>query len=190
MSTDQDRAEQLARIEAKLQPARIRSTLAFAGLYQLTHELIKQDVMPQVKGFYSQGFDDTGMLYDEVAYKKDVLSRDKQPFRASLLWLVESEAITLAQADRLDEIYEHRHKLTHELGNYIIDPDLEPDMDLFVDAVEILRCISRFWTQIEIDIGSFEEHGDVSVDDVQTGPLMILQMCIDAYAQGLPEAGE
>ena len=33
--------DQLARIEAKLQPERIRSTLAFAGLYQITHGLIQ-----------------------------------------------------------------------------------------------------------------------------------------------------
>ena len=59
-------------------------------------------------------------------------------------------------------------------------------MDLFVDTVKILRDINRFWTQIEIDIGTFEEHGEVSVDDVRTGSLMVLQMCIDARRQGLP----
>jgi hypothetical protein len=72
---------------------------------------------------------------------------------------VEAEAITLEQADRLDEIYAHRHELTHELGNYIIHPDFGLNADLFVDAVKILRDISDFWTQIEIDSGTFEEYG-------------------------------
>ena len=186
MSADQDRAAKLARIEAKLKPERIRSTLAFAGLYQLTHELIKTAVLDNVKNFYLAGFDESGMLYDEASYSRDVLSRDKRPFRASLLWLVDSDAITLAQANRLDEIYAHRHELTHGLGDFILDPDREPNMDLFIDAVEILRDITRFWTQYEIDIGSFEQHGDVSVDDVAAGPLILLQMCIDAYGKGLP----
>jgi len=190
VSADQDRERQLARIAAKIQPERIRATLAFAGLYQITHELIKAAVVPQVKRFYWRGFDETGMLYDEAAYREQVLSRDKRAFRASLLWLVDAEAITLAQAGRLDEIYAHRHELAHGLGNYLIDPDLEPNMDLFVDAVAILRDISRFWTQIEIDIGSFEEHGEVSVDDVAPGSLLLLQMCIDAYAEGLPRPKE
>jgi hypothetical protein len=190
VSADQDRERQLARIAAKIQPERIRATLAFAGLYQITHELIKAAVVPQVKSFYWRGFDETGMLYDEAAYREQVLNRDKRSFRASLLWLVDAEAITLAQADRLDEIYAHRHELTHGLGNYLIDPDLEPNMDLFVDAVAILRDISRFWTQVEIDIGSFEDHGEVSVDDVTPGSLLLLQMCIDAYTEGLPSAEE
>ena len=117
VSADQDRDKQLARLEAKLKPERIRATLAFAGLYQLTHELIKKDVVPQVRNFYRGGFDvTTGPRYDEVGYKRDVLSKDKRPFRASLLWLVECGAITLAQADRLDDIYDHRHDLTHEIG--------------------------------------------------------------------------
>jgi len=46
----------------------------------------------------------------------------KNRFRASLLWLVEGEAITLSQADRLDEIHAHRHELSHELVKYIVDP--------------------------------------------------------------------
>lgn len=37
---------------AKLEPSRIRSTLAFAGLFQLTHEMIKRSVLDDVKGFY------------------------------------------------------------------------------------------------------------------------------------------
>lgn len=35
-----------------LEPSRIRSTLAFAGLFQLTHEMIKRSVLDDVKGFY------------------------------------------------------------------------------------------------------------------------------------------
>jgi hypothetical protein len=38
----------------------------------LTHELIKTAVLDNVKNFYLEGFDETGMLYDEVAYKADV----------------------------------------------------------------------------------------------------------------------
>lgn len=190
MDADQDRAAKIARLEAKLKPERIRATLAFAGLYQLTHELIKTAVLDNVKNFYLAGFDESGMLYDEVSYKADVLDLDKSRFRASLLWLVGNEAITQAQADRLDKIYAHRHELTHGLGDFILDPDREPNMDLFIDAVEILRNITRYWTQYEIDIGSFEERGDVSVDDVAAGTLIFLEMCIDAYSKGLPEAKE
>jgi len=32
----------MQQLEAKLQPQRIRATLSFAGLYQISHEMIKQ----------------------------------------------------------------------------------------------------------------------------------------------------
>ncbi|GAB3848989.1 hypothetical protein GCM10029963_32700 [Micromonospora andamanensis] len=185
-------SEQLReRLEAKLQPWRIRATLSFAGLYQLTHELIKTAVVDGVRQFYLTGFDESGSIYDEVAYAEKVLALDsrRRPFPASLRWLVELEAISARQADRLDRIYAHRHELTHELGRYIVDLDFEPDMQLFVDALEILRDIHRFWTQIEFDFGTFEEYGSISLDDVTPGPILLLQMCVDAYVEGLEDDG-
>ena len=41
-----------ARLEAKLQPARVRATLAFAGRFQLTHEMLRAMVLDDVKSFY------------------------------------------------------------------------------------------------------------------------------------------
>ncbi len=67
-----------------------------------------------------------------------------------------TDAITLAQADRLEDIYPHRHDLSHELIEYIVDPDFEPDVELFTDALTILKVIRRFRTSIEKEIGAFE----------------------------------
>ncbi|MBY8872012.1 hypothetical protein K7640_09180 [Micromonospora sp. PLK6-60] len=176
-----------ARLSAKLEPWRIRATLSFAGLYQITHELIKETVIDDVRGFYLIGFDESGYTYDEQRYEAQVLRRDpkRRKMRASLLWLVESGAITLQQADRLDEIYAHRHDLTHELGKYIVDPEFEPDMQLFSDAVQILQDIRRYWTRVEMDLGTYEAYGEVDVDDITPGPILLLQLCIDAYVEGL-----
>jgi hypothetical protein len=174
------------RLEAKLRPERIRATLGFAGLYQMIHELIKTAVLDEVREFYWRGIEDGVVVYDEHAYAEDVLARaPKNKFRASLLWLVEGDAITLAQADRLDDIYAHRHDLSHELIKYVVDPDFEPDVELLTDALTILKSIRRFWTSMEKDIGSFEEFGDVDLDEVTPLSLAVLQMCIDAHVAGL-----
>ncbi len=175
------------RLEAKLRPERIRATLGFAGLYQMIHELIKTAVLDEVREFYWRGIEDGVVVYDEQTYAENVLVRaPKNKFRASLLWLVEGDAITLAQADRLDDIYAHRHDLSHELIKYIVDPDFEPDVELLTDALTILKSIRRFWTSVEKDIGSFEEFGDVDLDEVTPVSLAVLQMCIDAHVAGLP----
>ena len=184
---NQDPEAYRQRLEAKLRPERIRATLGFAGLFQMTHELIKVAVLDDVHQFYWRGIEDGVMVYDDLAYAENVLSRaPKNKFRASLLWLVEGHAITLAQADRLDDIYAHRHDLSHELIKYIVDPDFEPDVALLTDALTILKAIRRFWMSIEKDIGSFEDFGDVDLDEVTPLSLSILQTCIDAYVAGLP----
>ncbi|MFF0818091.1 hypothetical protein ACFYVR_23435 [Rhodococcus sp. NPDC003318] len=188
MSHADDLDEYKQRFEDKLQPHRIRATLSFAGLYQITHEMLKQSVLGEVRQFYCRGFDETGWLFDEEGYQRQVLVHSpKNRFRASLLWLVGLEAITLAQADRLDDIYAHRHELSHELIKYVIDPEFEPNVDLFTDALAILKAIRRFWTGIEKDIGSFEDFGDVDLDEVAPLSLVVLQQCIDAYVAGLAD---
>jgi hypothetical protein len=49
-----------------------------------------------------------------------------------------------------------------------------------------LTALREFWTQIEIDTGTFEAHGDVTVDDAQPLSMELLRMFIGAFADGLP----
>ena len=183
---DQDWDAYRQRLEAKLRPERMRATLAFPGLYQMTHQLIKIAVIDEVREFYWRGIEDGAMVYDEQAYAEKVLFRvPKNRFRASLLWLVDGHAITLAQADRLDDIFAC-HDLSHELIKYIVDLDFEPDVELFTDALATLAGIRRFWSSIEKDMGSFDDFGDVELDEVTPLSPYVLQMCIDAYVAGLP----
>lgn len=184
---NQDPEAYRQRLEAKLRPERIRATLGFAGLYQIIHELIKTAVLDEVREFYWRGIEDGVVVYNEPAYAENVLVRaPKNKFRASLLWLVEGDAITLVQADRLDDIYAHRHDLSHELIKYVVDPDFEPDVELLTDALTILKSIRRFWTSIEKDIGSFEEFGDVDLDEVHHCRLSCFRCASMRMSPGCP----
>lgn len=174
-----------ARLRAKLTPQRIRSTMSFAALYQMTHEMIQKSVLEEVHQFFRTGFADHEWVVDNARYAADVLSRDQNRFRASLGWLIEMGAVSTEQAEQLDGIYAHRHELTHELIKYIVDPDAEPDVDAFVRAVTILEDISRFWTEVEAGYGTFEDHPDVDLDEIVPLSMMVLQQCIDAYIDGL-----
>lgn len=60
-------------------------------------------------------------------------------------------------------------------------------MELLAEAVTALRAIARFWLQIEIDIGTFDDHGPVAAGEVTPTWLAVLQLCIDTYADGLPD---
>lgn len=177
---------------AKLQPAAIRSTLSFAGLYQMTHEMLKQAILDRVRSFYCTGFNENGFIFDEISYQGNVIDtarsegwikNNKQVFAASAAWLVRMDAVSAEQGKRLQDIYDHRHELTHELASFIVDPDRNLDAQLFVDAVAILRDVHRFWVSVEKDIGMFEHLGDISLDEVTPLSLMLLQQCIDAYLE-------
>ncbi len=179
-------------LAAKLQPDRMRATMAFAGLYQLTHEMIKQIVLDKVRDYFCMGvigLGDVMSVEEREQYHRDVLQlAPKNAFRGSLLWLMQMDAITNKQADRLDDVYAHRHDLTHELMKYIVDPDHEPDVELLADAISILRDLHRFWIQVEIGIGSFdhvETIEDVDPDEIVPLSMMVLQQCLDAYIEGL-----
>lgn len=60
-------------------------------------------------------------------------------------------------------------------------------LTVLVDGITILQKISRFWTQVEIDSGSSEHLGEVSVDDAVSAQLLLNQICVDAYLQSYSE---
>ncbi|MGW5217268.1 hypothetical protein ACWEQA_05320 [Nocardia sp. NPDC004085] len=156
----------------------------FASLLQMIHERLKLVVLDEVREFYNVGWDDSGRgIVNEDAYQRNVLDlAPKNKFRASLLWLVKSEAITMTQADRLNDIYNHRHAVTHELIKYIVDPDERLDTDLFVEAVEILKAIKRFWAGIMV-YTTIDNPAEVDLDEVFTLDMMVLQHCVDAVIE-------
>ncbi|MGN7779308.1 hypothetical protein ACTJJE_07285 [Mycolicibacterium sp. 22603] len=185
------------RLRAKLKPDIIRGTLAFAGLYQITHEMIKHAVLDKVREFFCLDLNLDGtwsMAPDEQEqYRLRVLSLAPNKFRASLLWLVNNDAITQVQADRLELIRDHRDDLVHELVKYVIDPDENPDADLLEDALNTLKDLHRFWIDVELSTGGFflpdgSDVGDVDPEEVMPLPLMILQQCLDAYLEGVEES--
>ena len=186
---DRNENDELALLAKKLAPARINQTLAFSALFQLVHEAIKIQVLDRTKSFfgYSDLFGDGIWIngtYGKEDYSRSVLKLDSEShFKASLKWLSQMDAISEDDIPQLDVIYRYRHDLTHRLSKYLIDIDHEPDVNLLVNGVKILQKISRFWTQVEIESGSFEHLGDVTVDDAISAQLLLVQMCIDAYLE-------
>lgn len=179
------------RLRAKLQPANLRATMAFAGLYQITSEMIRHAVIDKVRDFYRIDLEGDGATSagDREQYRLQVLSLDRSEFAASLLWLVSSKAITQTQADRLRAVHAHRNELTHELVKYMVDADSDPDIGLFVEALSILKDLHRFWIDVELSTGGFflpdgTTLDDIDPEEVAPASLMLLQHCIEAYVEG------
>src|SRR5206468_3838017 len=104
-------------------------------------------------------------------------------FQSSLLWLIEAGALTQERADELALLREHRNELVHDLFRYLADPPVDTDMELLADAIEILKGLERFWTQTELDIGAFDEYGDVSTEEVTPAWAIVFEMALLAFRQ-------
>jgi len=163
--------------------------LAFAGLFQLTHEMLKAMVLDDVKSFFGYTSLDGDVRWfpesGEAQYRREVLALHPNRFEASLRWLQQMDGLTTEQATSLDAIYDHRHHLTHELAQYLVDPDVEPDIDLLIAALTTLKALDRFWTEVEAGYGTFDDYPDLDLGEVKNGRMLLIELCISAYTEGM-----
>lgn len=174
----------------KIKPSNVRSTLEFAALFQMVHEQIKKLVLEDVKSFYGYmaGFEDPWINEEaEKNYRDEVLAKHKNKFTASLLWLKDMEAITEEDRRKLEEIFQHRHSVTHELMRYIIDLESDVNVNLLSEGIKILKKLSLFWNEVEIGIqqGINPAFDEVSAEDIYPGYIIAIQICLDAFFDGL-----
>lgn len=133
------------RLQAKISPENVAVELVRAGCFLTAYELIKTQVVDAVHDFFWCGFEDGNNLYDEATYQRDVRSRDpKSKYRASCLWLIEMQALTVEQVETLERIHAHRQEIAHELPELLVDPDFSVDVRLLADAIECVRALGVF----------------------------------------------
>lgn len=189
--------DQARMLEERLTPEYLRFAMAFAGLFQLSHELLKSRILDGVRGFFAFGFDQKkdAEEFDRAVIQPARRAGIRNTFDACVRWLVDAEAITMDDAERLEVILRHRNELTHELPVFIMDTDRKLDLDLFVDAARILRRIETFWAGVELETGGFYQPEtddwitDVDPEEVQSLGLALLWQCVRALApEGLDES--
>lgn len=75
-----------------LDPENLKGNLMFTSLYIAAFESFKDYVVDEVKFFFHNGFKDGQDIFDPK-YETHVKAKDKSVVKASLLWLLEMEAI-------------------------------------------------------------------------------------------------
>ncbi|WP_345559510.1 hypothetical protein [Streptomonospora halophila] len=178
------------RLNAKLAPESVATTLIRAGCFLSAYELIKPQIIDSIYGFFWCGFEDGNDLYDEARYVSDVLSLNtKSKYLASCAWLVKMQALTDEQVATLAKIRTHRHEVAHELPKLLVDPDFEVRMDLLTDAVEIVRCLGVFWGSIEADINPDFDGQEVDYDGIKSGSFLLLEYLASIAGLGAEDTG-
>jgi hypothetical protein len=172
-------AERLRALTAKLEPEAIGGTLIRAGCFLCAYELIQSEIVPKVRDFFLEGFNEQGYLYDEVGYNRTVRSLNpKNKFDASCNWLVARGALTAEQVATLKRVQAHRNDIAHKLPELLVDPDFEIQTDLLLAAVECLRSLGLFWSAIEVDTTPHWEVGEVDYEGIKTGSYLLMEYLI------------
>ena len=165
-----------------LNPESLKGNLIAASLFLAAYESLCASVIDQIRGFYTHGFDEHGPIVDD-AYGVKVLSRDKSPLRASLLWLKERDVVTEDDMAAFDDIRLHRNELAHNLPEFIMTAGKDINLRLLDRICELVTKIDRWWI-LEVEIPTdpdFDGEG-VDTDGVLSMRMVFLQMMIQIAA--------
>jgi len=165
-------------LSRRLEPDAAHALLARIGFAAITYELLKGEIVEGLRSFFSWP-DDTGELLPDEEYQTQVLSRDKNVYRASCLWLVEHmESFTLEDLDVLTRLHEQRGQAVHKGGYYFFNPEDDVDIELVRDAVDIVRRVGQFWGRINIEINSEFDDQEIADHEIRSGASMLCDMLL------------
>jgi hypothetical protein len=166
----------------KLQPKAIRSNLVRAGLFLAAWELLKGEIIGQVRGFFLMTLGDEKpdpRLLTE--YKKTVLSRhDRSVFLASLSWLVEAKALTEEQAKLARALKEYRDEVAHELPKLLLEPGCDIDVARIREAQSLIVVLGRFWGRITAETDPQFDGQEIEDTAIQSGIMMLMDVLVAA----------
>lgn len=176
MNTPED---QVYRSWAKfLNPESLRGNLIAASIFLAAYELLRTSVIDRIRDFFTYEFNEHGGVVSED-YKGEVLSLDKSPLRASLLWLKEMTAIGDTDIELVDKIREHRNELAHDLPKFIATDDAEINIDLLGSIYVLLTKIDRWWIkEVHIPANLDFDGQEVADDEIQSGRMLCMQMML------------
>lgn len=166
--------------ETMLHPDELRTALSVVALYVLAFEMFRDGVIDHLRIMYSSGFDANGWIIDEAEYRANVASRHRSPFQASLLWFRANDALTDADLLVIDELREIRNRLVHSLSELLGTAGIGDAANGFSQLVPIYRKVEIWWIRnFEMAINPDMASVEVSDDEIQPGPMIMLRMLVD-----------
>ncbi|WP_217181827.1 hypothetical protein ACN06F_07680 [Vreelandella sp. 21] len=129
-----------------------------------------------------------GVLNEE--YFNDVLSFNKRPLKASLLWFKELGAINDQDIYKFDKAREHRYEIANNMSVFISDPNHEVNGHIFSTLLEATHKIGVFWV-VSYELSLSPDYDDQEIDEsgIQVGTIMMINMMRHIAFGQEPEEG-
>jgi hypothetical protein len=170
-----DTADQWERF---LDPDVVKPSLFLATMFITTFEILKDSIVDDIRGFYTNGFGEHGPTVDPE-YQSNVLSKNKNPLYASLQWLRENDAIDDEDLATFEKLRNTRNLLAHQLFAVVtgqVDSAHEAQFD---SLVALLRKIGVWWVvNVEIPINPDFDGQEIDEEGIVPGAILSLQMLI------------
>lgn len=178
--------------EKFLHPETLKGNLIAISLFITAFENFKDRVIEKPETFFSNGFNENGLIIDKEQYDKEVLSlsNKKSKLYASLLWFQKMDAIDDADIMIFDEIRKHRNELAHEPMSFLSNVENNFDASKFQDLIRLLLKIEKWWFinfEAAIDPDILPDGADPN--EVISGPIWSLQLMLDIALGNEPEEG-
>ncbi|AKU12762.1 hypothetical protein AzCIB_2869 [Azoarcus sp. CIB] len=134
--------------------------------------------MDDIRGYYTNGFDENGPTV-EPEYRSKVLSKNKSPLYASLQWLRENDAIDNEDLATFEQLKKTRNLLAHQLFA-VVTGQVESAHEAQFDAlVALLRKIGVWWVvNVEIPTNPGFDGQEIDEEGIVPGAVLSLQMLI------------
>lgn len=154
-----------------------KEKLIDAALFLLAYELLNSSIVDGVKSFFCMGFDEEGLKYS-ASYKDKVIQQAKHIYEASLMWLMEVEAINQADYEDLLDIRKYRNFVAHQIPEFVFSENKGVELGRLIKTAELVRKIEKFWVNVDIDINPDVDH--VDRESAISGKTLILDYMISS----------
>lgn len=164
-------------LRQRLSVGGVLSNLVRASAVITAYELLKEQIVGEVKSFFTYEWhrvDGQPIGVESEEYRERIVSRPMNKVSASLEWLVEAQAITQSELEVVERLQAERHRMAHEIGQLLIDPNVKPDDDLVRQAAGVSRSLARFWGSVTVDTDPAFDGTDVDYDKIESGISLLL----------------
>lgn len=172
--------------EKFLDPESLRTNLLACALYIVTWETLRSSVIDRVRDFF------TLLSVESEAYN-NILSRDKSPFRATLLWFREMGAIEEADLALVERLAEHRNEIAHELPKFIASIDRQVNLVMLRQMCKLIAKVDVWWVRnmdspIDPETLEYIDVSDVPDSEIHSGHMLFLELLFRIAAGDEDEA--
>jgi len=164
----------------------LKFNLQFISMFVALYENFCEGFKEQVKHFLCDWeIKDGKEVYTETSnYKKEIKNRvvddknNKDVLKATLLWFVDSGAITKLEYDVFLEIKSKRNSYVHEMSKYIYEGIPTSDVNYLVNLMSLYRKLDKWWiNEIEMPISGISD--DYDKEDVKSLSTMTFEIMLD-----------